>query len=91
MDRYGAFSMIFDRIASGRYDGRKVDWGGFTARVSLEELERFIDEVFPADFSFGAFARYPTMYAHLDERLDELRRFVDSLAEGEYYLVAAET
>jgi hypothetical protein len=31
------------------------------------------------------------MYAHLDERLDELRRFVDSLAEGEYYLVAAET
>jgi hypothetical protein len=91
MGRYGAFSMIIDRIHSGRYHGRKVDWGGYAARVSLDELKRFVDEIFPAGFTFDPPSSRIKVFAHLDQRLQELRDFVGSLAEGEYYLVAAET
>lgn len=91
LGRYGAWSLLIDRIRSGRYIGRQVDWGGFAARVDLEEVRHFVEEVFPAGFDFGSPPEFPRMYAHLEEALAELRGFLGSLPQGEYYLVAAET
>ena len=88
---YGAWSLLVRRIRSGEYDGRQVDWGGFAARMDLDGVRHFTNEVFPPDFTFGAPPEFPEMYAHLESQLAELRTFVDALAEGEYYLVASET
>lgn len=91
MGAYGAWSLVLARIESGVYDGRKVDWGGYAARVGVDEIRRFAEEVFPPDFGFGAPPGFPLLYAHLVEQLREFREFLGGLPDGLYYLVAAET
>jgi hypothetical protein len=91
MPSYGAWSLLVRRIRSGEYDGRQVDWGGFAARMNLDGVRRFTEEVFPVDFAFPAPPEFPHLYAHLEAQLRDLRAFVDGLADGEYYLVASET
>jgi hypothetical protein len=75
---FEAWSLLTDRINSGVYDGRQVDWGGFAARVSLAEIKQFVEDLFPSK-------------NYRQTEIRQLRDFVASLPDAPYYLVAAET
>jgi hypothetical protein len=40
------FSQLIDRISSGRFQGKQVDWGGWAAKVTKQEILDFIAEVY---------------------------------------------
>jgi hypothetical protein len=38
----GAHDRLLDAIASGKFDGKKVDWGAHAARVTVRQIREFL-------------------------------------------------
>jgi hypothetical protein len=68
--------VLIDRINAGTYVGKQTDFSGFVAKVTKQEILRFLDEMYSHD-----------MY----NQLRELRQFVDNLDDKKKHaLVASE-
>ena len=39
-----SFSAVIKKIKEGKFEGKKVDWGGFVAKLTTDEIEQFLDE-----------------------------------------------
>lgn len=73
-----------ERIADGAYDGRKVDWGAWAARVTKKQIIEFIDEEYGESPFTGAYD------GHLRKEYEALISFVKELStDDEHYLVAS--
>lgn len=88
---HGLWSLVLDRLRSGRYPGKQIDWGAWAAPVTTATIRDLMDEVFPHGYSYGAPAEFPDMYAHLEVELRDFRAFVEALEDEQYILVAVET
>jgi hypothetical protein len=81
------FSQLIDRISSGKFQGKQVDWGGWAAKVTRREILDFIADVYGGDEWYTD----PTVMPHLYERMQTLMEYVGSLPEdGTFALVATE-
>ena len=81
------FSQLIDRISSGKFQGKQVDWGGWAAKVTKEEILDFIAEVYQGDEWYIDPEVMPHLYQNMQTLMDNVR----SLPEGgAFALVATE-
>jgi hypothetical protein len=81
------FAQLIDRISTGKFQGKQVDWGGWAAKVTKQEILDFITEVYGGDNCYTD----PTVMPHLYEQMQTLTEYVNSLPEGgTFALVATE-
>jgi hypothetical protein len=81
------FSQLIDRISSGKFQGKQVDWSGWAAKVSKLEILNFIAEVYRGDEWYID----PQVMPHLYQNMQTLMDYVRSLPEdGTFALVATE-
>ena len=84
--RRDPFFTLLGKIREGHLDGKQVDWGASAANVSRQQIVEFIEEIYRGDETFLD----PTSAPHLFPKLGELTRFVATLADERYALVAIE-
>jgi hypothetical protein len=78
---------LIDRISSGRFQGKQVDWGGWVAKVKKQEILDFIAEVYRGNEWYTD----PKVMPHLYQNMQALMVYVRSLPEeGTFALVASE-
>ena len=81
-----AFRELNKRISEGVYEGRRIDWGAWFAKVSKQQIKDFMSDMYDdgscldRDYS-----------DHIKKNYLELIAFVDELDDdGEYALTASE-
>ena len=81
------FSEVVEKISTGQFQGKQVDWAGWAAKVTKQELLKFIADVYRGDEWYVD----PTIMPHLFENMQTLLAYVRSLPEdGALALVATE-
>jgi hypothetical protein len=81
------FSQLIEKISNGKLPGKQVDWSGWAAQVTKQEILEFIDEVYRGDQWYID----PKLMPHLYENMQNLMAYVRSLPEdGAFALVATE-
>lgn len=86
-----AWFLVHDRIETGRYEGRQIDWGAFAGCVTREEVIALAEEVFPTGWTYDAPDAEVKAFTHLDRDLVAFRAFIGGLPEGDYLVVACES
>jgi len=76
---------LLNRIADGTYIGKQTDFGGHVAKVTKQQIIDFIQEQYGDHDWYRSSGPMPHMY----ERLQELRRFVDTLDESKQHALVA--
>jgi hypothetical protein len=79
------FSQLIDRISSGKFQGKQADWGGWTAKVTKQEILDFIAEVYQGDEWYID----PKVMPHLYENMQALMAYVRSLPEDRAFALVA--
>ena len=80
---FALFREVWRRVESGEWDGKQVDWGAWVARLYPREIMAFIEEQYAS--------KHWTGLPHLEQWLDDLRRYVQQLDSDQVYaLVASE-
>jgi type I restriction enzyme M protein len=81
------FFRLIEKISSGAFSGKQVDWGGWAAKVSKQDILDFIAEVYCGQEWYAD----PKVMPHLFESMQTLMAYVRSLPEdGTFALVATE-
>ncbi len=82
------FFDIINFIENGEFKGEKVDWGGWVAIVTKAQIIEFIDK----HFSQNWINNNKNGLEHLNDKLTQIKEFVNNLEEyKEYALVACES
>jgi len=79
------WAALVDRIDDGTYDGKQTDFGGYVAKVTKQQIIQFIHEQYTNHDWYRSSGPMPHMY----ERLQELRRFVDTLDDRKQHALVA--
>jgi hypothetical protein len=82
---YGAFSRLIDKIKRGELHGKQVEWGGWAANVSKDDILAFIDEIYRGDPTYTD----PSYLPHLYPKLADLITAVRGLPDGERFALVA--
>lgn len=81
------FYELIEKIETGKYEGKQLDWGAYGAKASKEQIVDFIKEYYNDDW----LQRHVTL-PHIIEQLDRVYDFVLELdSDKTYVLVALET
>jgi hypothetical protein len=84
-DRPSPHNLLKDRISQGAMPGLQADWGAWATRTDKRQILAYC---YGAQVIAGA---ERLSFAHLDDQLRDLLRFVEALEEGRLYaLVASE-
>src|ERR1035437_2205434 len=79
------FSQLQDRISSGKFQGKQVDWGGWAAKVTRQEILDFIAEVYLGDEWYTD----PKLMPHLYQNMQTLIAYVRGLPEDRAFALVA--
>jgi hypothetical protein len=62
------FWTLIEKIRTGELEGKQTDWGGWVARVTKQEIQRFMADVFGGDpCSRGVYTELCDFVASLDD------------------------
>ncbi len=87
-DRPGTQHPFFDvqqRIEDGIYEGRKVDWGCWVAKVRKKDLLLLVDEYYPEDWLNSERCEF----FNTRKFVAELKEAIADLDENKTYLLSA--
>ena len=90
------FFQLIKKIENKEFEGKQVDWGGWVARVTKQQIIGFFRESYLCRYEKegeSAFGFNPDIFRnkHAEEHLKELITYINSLDEKrEYALVASE-
>jgi hypothetical protein len=80
------FDRLIQKIESGEYDGKQLDWGGWGAKVNKQQIREFIAESYKDSVELIDGSLVPK-----DDYLEDLLRYLNELDDSTIYiLVAAE-
>lgn len=82
------FDKVIDKIDSGEFEGKQLDWGAWGAKVNKEQIVNFIKESY-GDSSGHNWKRNQVAFPHLIEQMDELISFINTLDDTSIYVIIA--
>jgi hypothetical protein len=78
------FYELINNINTDKFDGKKTDWGGWTARVTKKQILDFIKELYANDKTYQTRGM---SLGHLYDQMQELVVYVDALENDKMYLL----
>jgi hypothetical protein len=79
------FYKLKEMISSGKFPGKQVDWGGWAARVSKQDILDFVAEAYRGNTYYTD----PNAMPHLYQDMQTLMSYIHALPDDRSYALAA--
>ena len=81
-----ACNRLIQNISDGKFPGKQVDFSGWVAKVTKQDILDFIDEVHRDD----KWCSDPNLMPHIYEKMQSLMMYVRSLPEDGFFALVAD-